>query len=59
MVFEGEAKVADLVKNGQQFIAAKGGRGGFGNAHFVSSVRQARAWPSSVNRATNVVSHSS
>jgi GTP-binding protein len=41
MVFEGDAKVADLVTNGQQFIAAKGGRGGFGNAHFVSSVRQA------------------
>jgi GTP-binding protein len=33
--------VADLVADGQQAIVAKGGRGGFGNAHFVSSRRQA------------------
>jgi GTP-binding protein len=33
--------VADLVKDGQKTVVAKGGRGGFGNAHFVSSRRQA------------------
>lgn len=33
--------VADLTEDGQQAIIAKGGKGGFGNAHFVSSVRQA------------------
>jgi GTPase len=33
--------VADLVADGQQTIVAHGGRGGFGNAHFVSSRRQA------------------
>lgn len=33
--------VADLVTDGQEAIVAKGGKGGFGNAHFVSSRRQA------------------
>lgn len=33
--------VADLVSDGQRAIVAPGGGGGFGNAHFVSSVRQA------------------
>ena len=32
--------VADLSFNGQRAIIAHGGRGGFGNAHFVSSTRQ-------------------
>ncbi len=36
----GEA-LADLVAAGDRFIAAKGGRGGLGNAMFVSSVNQA------------------
>lgn len=33
--------VADLVADGQRAVVAPGGGGGFGNAHFVSSVRQA------------------
>lgn len=32
--------IADLTENGQEVIIAKGGDGGFGNAHFKSSVRQ-------------------
>ena len=32
--------IADLTHNGEQVILAKGGDGGFGNAHFKSSVRQ-------------------
>ncbi len=33
--------LADLVEDGQMEVIALGGKGGFGNAHFVSSVRQA------------------
>lgn len=32
--------IADLTDNGQRIVIAKGGDGGFGNAHFKSSVRQ-------------------
>jgi len=33
--------LADLSADGQQTVIAKGGLGGYGNAHFISSVRQA------------------
>lgn len=32
--------IADLTQDGQRVVIAKGGDGGFGNAHFKSSVRQ-------------------
>jgi GTP-binding protein len=34
-------ELADLVADGQTAVIARGGKGGFGNAHFVSSRRQA------------------
>jgi len=41
IVYEADEQLVDLSEDGQEFTAAQGGRGGFGNAHFVSSVRQA------------------
>lgn len=39
-VYDGDELIADLVTIGQKAIVARGGDGGFGNAHFKSSVRQ-------------------
>lgn len=36
----GEEILADITQDGQQFVVAKGGDGGFGNAHFKSAKRQ-------------------
>lgn len=41
VVDEHGGELADLSADGQRAVIAYGGKGGFGNAHFVSSVRQA------------------
>jgi GTPase len=38
---DSETVIIDLDKNGMEAIVAKGGRGGLGNAHFATPVRQA------------------
>jgi GTP-binding protein len=38
---DGETLLADLTKLGQRVVLARGGNGGFGNAHFKSSTNQA------------------
>jgi len=37
----GDALIADLEQPGQQVVVARGGKGGLGNTHFVSSTNQA------------------
>lgn len=39
-IWDGERLLADLVRPGQRFLAARGGAGGRGNARFVGSTRQ-------------------
>ncbi|MSU76391.1 GTPase ObgE [Patescibacteria group bacterium] len=41
VVYEGDRAIADLTNDGQEANVAKGGQGGYGNAHFKSSVRRA------------------
>lgn len=41
MIYKEDILLADLVSHGQEAVIAKGGDGGFGNAHFKSSTRQA------------------
>ena len=45
--FENDFVMKDLTDDGQQFVAARGGKGGKGNTHFKSSTNQApRKWTS-------------
>jgi GTP-binding protein len=41
---DNETLIIDMTKEGQRFRLAKGGNGGFGNAHFKTSTNQAPNW---------------
>ncbi len=43
-IYLGENLVADFGRPDQDYLAAKGGSGGFGNHHFATSVKQAPQW---------------
>jgi GTPase len=38
---ETDEPIVDLIEPGQEFVVARGGKGGLGNTHFVTSTRQA------------------
>lgn len=40
IVYHDDEVIVDLSEDGQRIVVAKGGKGGYGNAHFTSSVRQ-------------------
>jgi GTPase len=44
LVYDEDGLLADLTKPGDKFVAAKGGRGGLGNAAFATSTRRAPAF---------------
>jgi len=51
VIYDTEQNIlADLIDDNQQLVVAAGGRGGFGNAHFVSSVRQAQVLQKKVRK---------
>ncbi|HET7482524.1 MAG TPA: GTPase ObgE, partial [Actinomycetota bacterium] len=43
VVFDGDVLIADLAAEGEEFVAARGGRGGRGNASFATATRRAPA----------------
>jgi GTP-binding protein len=43
-VYENDLLVEDILKHDQRIILAEGGRGGWGNQHFATSIKQAPKW---------------
>lgn len=43
-IYEKDQIINDLKEEGQAYIIAKGGKGGWGNQHFATSIKQAPKW---------------
>ncbi len=43
-IYDHEKLVVDLTEEGQVYLMAKGGKGGWGNQHFATSIKQAPKW---------------
>jgi len=44
IISEGEKILADMTSKNQKFLAVRGGKGGWGNYHFATSIKQAPTW---------------
>ncbi len=42
--FNQTEQIVEILSDDQQYVAAKGGRGGWGNIHFATSIKQAPEW---------------
>ncbi|MBD3327884.1 GTPase ObgE [Candidatus Peregrinibacteria bacterium] len=52
--FETNENIVDLKNNNQEFIIAKGGKGGLGNTHFKSSIHQAPQFAENGEQGQNI-----
>lgn len=43
-IYSKEELIADIISDKEEFVLAKGGRGGWGNQHFATSIKQAPTW---------------
>lgn len=57
LVYEADTDrlIVDMIEDGQEFVIAKGGKGGLGNVHFKNSVRQAPNFARAGERGEEII----